>query len=317
MAKKKKSTGKRIAKNKPVKAVKKVSGTNTRAKGQKTSNKPANKPHGKKRATVNDFYEELLKVSQKPQNKVSKNLPKPTQNKRRVIADDFHQELLKVSQKPVKKVSKVKRQVPPPVEKPSRKNKKTVLKTEVLEGKSKSEVRKSYLFEDKPLSTVNLEKARKKTIQKEKKKIYSKRSSLKKKLKGAQSNEERQLVLNEIYRTSRWLESASEATGRKKKKATFTQQIETVGPQEIKQNTFVWEASKLIDNLIDSGRFKRFIIDGEEFRASDVMDILSEYDDLADEAAFDGGYFVEVFQDTKNGIVNITLPTPKQSTDEE
>lgn len=176
---------------------------------------------------------------------------------------------------------------------------------------AKQTVRKSYIFDaEKPVANVNLDKARKGTIRKNKQTVYAKRNRLKKKLESAQNEKERKAALNEIYRTSRWLEKANERLGKKKKKAGYTQKVIAKGKKQLQRNVNLWDAGKAIDQLVDSGEFKTFIVNGQRFRASEVMDIMEEFDNMHEEGALMNDYFVEIHQDSNTGTITIDLPQP-------
>jgi hypothetical protein len=283
-------------------------------------------PKGKKKANVRQKdVKPLLPAKRKIT--ISKKSPEKSRSQAKPSKKDlqklFEADLNKLAsreikrkaapEKPRKASAKPRREVP---EEPIRKRERPAKVTKPEKGKKpgrkpKEPVRGSYKFDgSKPILDIDLDRARKSTIRKNKQAIYNKRSQLKKKLENARNDAERNSVMNEIYRTSRWMEKANERLGKAKKKKGFTNPVERISPKVIKQNEYLWEAHKTIDRLIDSGNFKTFVINGRRFKASQVMDILEEFELLEEAGALDNDYYMEIIQNSNTGEVIIGLPEP-------
>lgn len=309
--KKKKSPAKNTPVKKPVKVQRKAEKVKQVKRKPESPKKKASKPAPAKKV-------QKAPVKQKRRTEPAKKAQKPAPAKKAPVKQKRKPEPPKKKPSKPAPARKVQKAPSKPKRKPEPARRAPVKETRKKQKPLPPKPRKPITFDaSRPVSKVNLERARKSTIKNEKKKIYQKKYRLKKKLEAAKTPKERKAIRNEAFRTARWMEQANRALGKKVKKAGFKKKIERVGRKIIVQNSFVWESSKVIEGLIDSGKFKIFEINGVRFKKSQVMDIMAEMDEVYDEASFDNSYFVAIEQDANTGVVSITLPEAPSTQQEE
>jgi hypothetical protein len=174
--------------------------------------------------------------------------------------------------------------------------------------KSKAK-KKPYVDREKlsdAVSMVDPRSARFSTIEKERRRIYSERSRLTKKLKGATVKADIAAIRSRLRRGTYWLNIV------KKRKNTFTplkgfteKVVLTESNNTLTDFIYKWEARDETDNLLDSNLFKVYIVDGERFTRRQAGSILAAVDDLETKCDLTGTYYMEFIYNYDTNTITI------------
>lgn len=182
----------------------------------------------------------------------------------------------KVSRKPAPTVRKsdVKRitKIFAPTKKPAQR---------ISKGKEKHTPKKIA----KPILKINLKRASKKSIAKERKRLYNIRYRANQKINATKSKKKRRLLTNKILQTSNALKAIRERAGEKFKAPKMQSQLQTVADDIARIDIFRWEAANAIEEALNSVFFKTYIIDGQEFSSGQPTQILIAVGDMDVRAA--------------------------------
>lgn len=142
------------------------------------------------------------------------------------------------------------------------------------------------------VSKVNVLTAKYATLEKERKRIYAERSRLKKLITKASTKKEKNLIRSRINKTTRFLNSIKKRKKTFKPLKGFKDQVEVIDNRTIVRNIYKWEASDLVDQILNQGAIKKFEIGGYEYKRKQASLILMAIDDLETEADFRGVYYM-------------------------
>ena len=160
---------------------------------------------------------------------------------------------------------------------------------------------------------INLKRASKKKIAKERNRVYQLRYRLRKKLDVTESAGERRKIRNQIIRTSEFLDSARNKLGKSIKpvRTPYKRIPEVIdSPQGawIVTSVYKWDAHKVIDILLNEEYFEKYIIDETEFKKRESEDILWEVDELETKADMLNIYHLILSQNHDRKITKLELP---------
>lgn len=137
----------------------------------------------------------------------------------------------------------------------------------------------------KPILKINLKRASKKSIAKERKRLYNIRYRANQKINQTKSKNKRRLLTNKILQTSNALKAIREKGGEKFKAPKMEPTVKIVADDITKIDIFRWDAADAIEQAIDSGLFKTFIIDTSEYQVNHPTQILMAIGDMDVRAA--------------------------------
>lgn len=175
-------------------------------------------------------------------------------------------------------------------------NKKTPKKTEFKIDREKLK---------QPVSSVDTNSVRFTTLDKERKRIYSERSRLVKKLSQATKKVDIKAIRSRIRRTTYFLNQVKRRKRTFKPLRGFEKQIENVSNTVSIKHVYKWEARNEADEILNGLLIKKFIVNYQQYSRRQASLILADIDDLETECDLLGIYYMDFTIDLKTKTLTI------------